>query len=401
MVIFSITTNAQVFTVYPGERGYLAVDSANNIWAESSGTMRKFDGNSWSTISHSCIKPYTGIVLEFTIDKNSNIWTASGQYIYKYNIFSGDCKTYYWDIYDSIMTYTLKKMIVDKFGDLWFSMEYQATYPGTTICKIENDSVIAKTGGWPASFWNMVADNFGNIWFGTNDVYNSVSTLYEYTLTDSLKVMSNDCYYPRAVDTSNHIWTGSYEFDGTTCINHKVTGACLNDLGSFTINALIIDQNNIKWYGTSIGLVRYDGVNCTLYDTINSDIPQLYVSKLLIDKQNNIWFNSSKSSIGEYNIVKACGLIDTCITVVSEKLKVESEKLKVYPNPSGNKIKISVPNHTKETGVSIYNISGSEVFKEQFKSSEIEINTESFQKGVYLIKVSYGNEVFNEKVVVN
>ena len=100
---------------------------------------------------------------------------------------------------------------------------------------------------------------------------------------------------------------------------------------------------------------------------------------------------------------KKTGLSIRCLKDTTTKVNNLNydNSINVYPNPSGNNIKISLPTGSKEPDVSIYNISGKEVFKEQYKSSEIEINTTNFPEGVYLIKVNSGGEGFNERVVIN
>lgn len=84
------------------------------------------------------------------------------------------------------------------------------------------------------------------------------------------------------------------------------------------------------------------------------------------------------------------------------KEAVNFKSLKVYPNPSSEFIVVDKPEIKSNVNIAIYNISGQEVFNNNFSSSEqIKINVSSFQKGIYFVKLSdsnYGN--YSSKIIV-
>ena len=79
----------------------------------------------------------------------------------------------------------------------------------------------------------------------------------------------------------------------------------------------------------------------------------------------------------------------------------ESKELNVYPNPWTNGI-LSINTSFENYSFHIYNSAGVLVYQiENASESLIQIENENFEKGVYFIKVSNGNEFVSKKMVVN
>ena len=399
-IALTITTKSQTWFYY---------DNTNSIIPDL--TIRDLEcnhvtGNVYVFFSNSSIYQLTGTNflqqansctgVRFFFDNSGARWFAT---VYNTAVLKDSACTIYnsngftYDYPDPVAT------CVDNYNNKWVSTLYGTGGTPQFIAFVYRfDGISWQT--WQMSDDIKVscinADNNNNIWVGTRP-YGNIATLFKYNGTiwsyynNTNSTFPISSIYSIAVDENNNKWIGTggglVKFDDTTFTLTATLGFPVCQ-----VNDIEIDRFGVLWCATSQGLVRYDGVSAYTYNTSNTTLPSNNMKFAAIDGNDNIWiaFNSING------VAKGEGLITG-----SEKLKVESEKLKVYPNPSGNKIKISVPNHTKETGVSIYNLSGSEVFKEQFKSSEIEINTESFQKGVYLLKVNSGGEVFNERVVIN
>jgi ligand-binding sensor domain-containing protein len=49
------------------------------------------------------------------------------------------------------------------------------------------------------------------------------------------------------------------------------------------------DLNDILWFGTDNGVVRYDGTTFTTYNTANSGMPNNYVNDVEVDRFGNAW----------------------------------------------------------------------------------------------------------------
>ncbi len=92
-----------------------------------------------------------------------------------------------------------------------------------------------------------------------------------------------------------------------------------------TIRALDIDAQGNKWIGTyGGGLARFDGVNWTVYDTSNSELPDNRLYYLAIDDaKGNVWIGTENGGLAVYRPVPAVdfngdGIVDCadmCIMV--------------------------------------------------------------------------------------
>jgi hypothetical protein len=77
--------------------------------------------------------------------------------------------------------------------------------------------------------------------------------------------------------------------------------------------AIVIDGAGNKWIGTwGAGLVKFDGIKWTVYNTSNSGLPGNYVRAIAIDEQGNKWigvyyYSASRIYIGE-GLVKFDGV---------------------------------------------------------------------------------------------
>jgi len=66
--------------------------------------------------------------------------------------------------------------------------------------------------------------------------------------------------------------------------------------------SIAIDENNIKWIGTKIGgLVKFDGVEWTVFDTKNSPLPHNYVWSVALDKNENKWLGTIGGGIVKFD----------------------------------------------------------------------------------------------------
>ena len=101
-------------------------------------------------------------------------------------------------------------------------------------------------------------------------------------------------------DKSGNAWIGTFK-QGVIKYNDRETlffdssNSLFND--DMVINSLAIDSKNNIWIGTN-GLIKYDGKEFTLYNSGNTPIPEDYIHSINIDKDDNIWFSSSRNMSG-------------------------------------------------------------------------------------------------------
>ena len=97
-----------------------------------------------------------------------------------------------------------------------------------------------------------------------------------------------------AIDAQGNKWFGTTgggvsEFDGTnwTTYNSDNSGLLNN-----WVNTIEIDPSGNKWFGSVSGVSKFDGVNWTTYNTTNSGLSYNQVNTIAIDGQGNKWFGT-------------------------------------------------------------------------------------------------------------
>jgi hypothetical protein len=76
--------------------------------------------------------------------------------------------------------------------------------------------------------------------------------------------------------------------------------------------------------------------------------------------------------------------------------------MKLYPNPTTGPVRIDLYNVAKEITVSIYDISGTEIYFRKFQHGEnIKINLSGNSPGTYLVKMNSGDTKIVRKVILN
>lgn len=105
-------------------------------------------------------------------------------------------------------------------------------------------------------------------------------------------------------------------------------------------------------------------------------------------------FNSNLTSCGQ----TFDNLTQEEITSVT---KIDTKNLiKLYPNPSSDKINIIVPQNT-DFQIEIIDISGKSLFKEQLVLGINEIDVKDFKSGIYFVKFISGNSIETIKFIKN
>ncbi|MDI9366328.1 MAG: two-component regulator propeller domain-containing protein [Flavobacterium sp.] len=139
------------------------------------------------------------------------------------------------------------------------------------------------------SFWDVLEDKKGNLWFGTKDsgvyCYNGVSILH-YTTRQGLA--SNTVLHIYE-DKAGNIWLGSSRYDGKSFKNFTTK----DGFPSNNIRLLLEDKTGKLWFGAQgENLFVYDGKTYTVLK--NKDGQPFYnVWGITEDRKGNIWFGAS------------------------------------------------------------------------------------------------------------
>ena len=207
MSVFALQLNAQIITNYTTADGLLSdfvecieADVNDNIWFGTSVGVQKFDGSNWTA--------YT--TADGLVNDNVKVITSASN------------------------------------GDIWVGTDFGASnFDGANWTTYDN------TNGLNSNQVKSIdEDANGGIWIGTN--------------------------------------LGVSYFDGTTWTSYSSP-----DLHWSGVNATAFDSNGDKWFASPLGgITHFDGTTFTPYDTSNGLLSQ-FVTALLIDDQDNKWVGTS------------------------------------------------------------------------------------------------------------
>ncbi len=71
----------------------------------------------------------------------------------------------------------------------------------------------------------------------------------------------------------------------------------------------------------------------------------------------------------------------------------------LYPNPNNGQFNVELENNDGDALIEVYDLMGKKVFSEHNTTGQLVVNIEDQPKGIYLVKITIDDEVFNEKIV--
>lgn len=210
----------------------IAVDLAGNIWVGGRYKIGKFDGQSWIDYSTQA-GLNSEYVIAMTVDKAGSIWAAVTRS--ELLRFDGQSWTRYTER-DGLIEDNVNAVAVDEAGQVW-----AAAIVG--ISKFDGQAWTSQPidwedkGRWGAG--TVAVDKTGQVWFAN----------------------------PAGVGVFD-------EQAGATRLNEELK----------TVEAIIVDADNNKWFATAEGLVRFDGQDWTPYLTddgpAGSDVKALAIDEV-------------------------------------------------------------------------------------------------------------------------
>lgn len=182
-------------------------------------------------------------------------------------------------------------------------------------------------------------------------------------IANLIKVRSDSFLY--VWDTEAKIFV-EQELDGTTVLETKKTYYSYNE-------ELQMDLIHLE---KTITPKVFSNGDC--YDLHQSKIYSNYSTDCI---QEEVVFNNSESD------------------EVLEQPEQFNQKLNIYPNPTTDQVSIQIPNSADNSVLKVLNLAGSIMLERKVSSKQMNINLKDWPKGIYLISVQQGNEVYNAKLV--
>ena len=371
------------------------------------------------------------------VDINDNVWLGTSIGV---QMFDGSSLAVY-DVanYPGMLSNNIKVITAMANGEIWIGTDYGANELVSGVNGFMWLPYTTSNGLASNQVKSIDEDVNGGVWVGTNQgvSYFDGNSWISYSSPDLHWSGVN----ATAFDSNGDKWFASplggiTHFDGTTFTSYDTSNGLLSQ---FVIALLIDDQDN-KWVGTSSGMSVLDATNTTftqhtrMYimpppDTLNPvvDIAMdshgriwtaIYVGYLAvggvamwdgnqwidfdvsdglvgpnikgltIDSQDNIWVATSTG------VSKISAIPSSTVSAI------KNNGFDLFPNPSNDKIYITNENQ-KIQQLKIYNNLGVLVYENNSNQLHYSIDVSPFSKGLYYVNALSFDAILTKKIMVN
>lgn len=304
----------------------------------------------------------------------------------------------------------------------WFPAPFQGDNWDSVAVKFSYDTAASWTApfhcnfsGMPSNFKRPFDPALADAGGGQIRMYFSSGAMPSMQLDSTVNT-----YSAISSDGINYTFEGNARFDDTSLPVIDPSVAYFN--GGWQYVAPRGAPQDGAFHGSSS-----DGLSFTTLANIPSDNAHQWTGNLMVDGSNmrfygsgggGIWWSSSSdgNSWGAYNNTTVQGGDPSALklpdgtyimiyvgppytTSLAENQKT-NEGMQIYPNPSEGPVNIMM----KENGnylLSVFDITGQEVFNQNFSGSSVQIDFSTLPKGMYFVEVfdPETNLVFGEKIL--
>lgn len=363
-----------------------------------------FDGENWVTNNYSTINPFPDLV-DVTIDPDNDnrafiagfgdtsnpslVNTINGGGLFE--IVDNEIANFYnhlnSDLEDIVptdpnrVTIRISGSTFDSQGNLWLTnigvQNELKKFSGGSWSSFDISSVKVKDA---FGLTEITSDRSNNVWIGSRGdgviVFNeNGNRLRALGTTPTQGSLPNANVKTVAVDSDNRIWIGTISglvvfnnasgvFDASVVDAQPIIilddGVPRRLLGEQTVNSIVVDGANNKWFGTDNGGVIYTNPSgqrtIAAFSTENSPLPSNRISKIAVDKASGKVFFATDKGIVAYN---------SNVSPFGETLG----EVYAYPNPVRkfhNTVTIDGRNGTslpRGTNVKILDVAGNLVYE--------------------------------------
>ncbi len=344
-------------------------------------------------------------------------------------------------------------------ANIWIATSY-----GVSILNVDdsgirtlNPPIREHNSGLVSNSVSSVAIDTGHVkWFGTDEGI-SLNTGDVWESYSELNLLPANVVLTLAVTINNWIYAGT-EGGGVARLQYDkvdgVTGASTIDtdwsgIASDTVTSILIDSDQVGWYGTAYGVSRHEGtdvkINWTQY-TEEDGLANNCVLAIAEDNNKAKWFGTTGGlsllngdKWTSWTIDSESGLAGDTIndiavdqngsiwlatnngvshftpgtnSITHDQVKIpEAHQLIVYPNPFNMETSIEVELKTSQvTKLTILNILGQKV--RQFESAQLSSGSHIFKwngrddfgqpvsSGIYIVYVQLESRIVKNKIVL-
>jgi ligand-binding sensor domain-containing protein/signal transduction histidine kinase len=162
----------------------------------------------------------------------------------------------------------------------------------------------------------ITQDNFGFIWFGTEDGLNRYNgynvDVFKHDPSDNRTISQSNirCMFE---DNDDALWIGTddglnlFERTTETFVHYRYDFKNSNSISSNVISGITQDKNGLLWIGTNNGLNSFDVKNnkWTVYkhdDKNPSSLSSNNITCVAIDNSDNLWIGTDGEGVNRFNI---------------------------------------------------------------------------------------------------
>jgi len=267
----------------------IAIDSSGNIWIGSNGGLAKFDGYTTWTPYNTINSPLpSNYVLSIAIGESDKKWIGTADGYVKFDSTN-------WSIHTTSSSGLLDNAVTSLGTDDNNNILIMSnTDEDATGNLVQFDGLQWTHLTSVDDAFRFDVDEIGNVWIGRYNEgfvkYNGMNVT-EYFPTHWVTSIDSD-------DRGN-IWFGTTDgllkFDGINPTLYSLSH--LGFIGNW-INSIAIDRNGNKWLGTFDGLVKFAvDTSWTWYNKSNSGIISHGVVSIAEDNMGNMWIGTGKGLV--------------------------------------------------------------------------------------------------------
>lgn len=244
-----------------------------------------------SVQAQNCINYFTGNQIYATVEAADSIWVTTECRLVKVDKITGNSSFYNHFSGEECFSYRFNDIVVDNNNNLWMGAhEGLYKFDGTNWFLFDSVPV-----------FNLKVDSGNNIW------YTRINLLTKFD-GNNFNFFSTSIYSGGVADLlfdkNNNIWMATYQsglvfFDG---INFTKYDSSNSPLLSNKITALGIDSNNNIWLAGYIAdyinfqdsqfVAKFDGTNWNIYTYTHGLPSNSYITSIAVDTNQTIWFGT-------------------------------------------------------------------------------------------------------------
>ncbi|HRG52975.1 MAG TPA: T9SS type A sorting domain-containing protein [Bacteroidia bacterium] len=226
--------------------------------------------------------------------------------------------------------------------------------------------------------WNSLINNweFDNKWAYTYSGNLIISSLYSrYDGSNWNPLVRYSFSY---TGTNNDFVLGEY-WTGQTWLKTGKFSYEFNEAGQVTKETLRSQQNSV-WFKSNVNTNNYNA------------------NGILKKHTHKVWFGANDNSFSgnqqQYYLHHPQPYAAPLAGTSADKAK--NDEVSIYPNPSSGIFNVKLPDNEQVKTIQVFNAVGEKVLEQ----SGSEVNLDSIAKGMYVVKIYNGENVYQEKMVI-